>query len=153
MAVVQQDWKLEKKTGRVQMFAASMSKHFGVDGDYLDGDAMSPASCKLRIHWYKSDKAASELFGDYSVDAVFIDGLHTYEGVEVVHIKSWLSSKIKVGGSLIFNDYKDIANFPGISKAVREEASRQNVDVLMLDGTNALLGGKKECAKGPRPPH
>jgi hypothetical protein len=45
--------------------------------------------------------------------------------------------------NIVVNALRDnqIKNFPGISKAVREEASHQNFDVLMLDGTHA------------RPPH
>lgn len=123
----------------------SMARHLGGEGDYLQGDAMPPADCKLRIHRFKSETGAL-LFGDYSVDAVFIDGLHTYEGV-VIDIKAWVS-KIRVGGSLIFNDYSDVKTFPGISRTVKEEAARQNIEVSMIDGTNALLGGKNECAKG-----
>lgn len=129
-------------------WATSMAKELGNDGDYLK-EGMTPAGCKLRMHRLKSDEGA-ELFGDFSVDAVFIDGLHTYEGV-VVDIKAWLK-KIKIGGSLIFNDYNDIHSFPGVSKAVKEEAARQNVEILMIDGTNAVIGGKKECAKGGKPP-
>jgi hypothetical protein len=128
-------------------WADSMAKALGVDGEYLD-TGMTPASCKLRMHRVKSHEGAA-LFGDHSVDAVFIDGLHTYEGV-IVDIEAWVS-KIRIGGSLIFNDYNAIAMFPGVSKAVKEEAARQNIQILMLDGTNAL-GGKKECAKGPPPP-
>jgi hypothetical protein len=85
------------------------------------------------------------LFGDHSVDAVFIDGLHTYEGVEE-DIKAWVS-KVRIGGSLIFNDYHNKKMFPGVSKAVDEEARRQNLEVMRIDETNALLGGTKECAK------
>lgn len=121
----------------------SMAKHLGNEGDYLS-EGMPPAGCKLRMHRLKSHEGA-ELFGDFSVDVVFIDGLHTYQGV-VVDIQAWLS-KIKIGGSLIFNDYNDKNLFPGIAKAVQEEADRQNIKILMLDGTNALLGGKQNCAK------
>ena len=36
--------------------------------------------CKLRMHHCTSVVGAKQ-FGDHSVDAVFIDGLHTHEGV------------------------------------------------------------------------
>jgi hypothetical protein len=104
-----------------------MAKSLGVDGEYRD-EGMTPAGCKLRMHRVKSHEGAA-LFGDHGVDVVFIDGLHTYEGV-VVDIKAWLS-KIRIGGSLIFNDYNANAMFPGVSKAVKEAAARQNFQILM----------------------
>lgn len=85
-----------------------LSKALGTDGEYLD-EGMTPADCKLRIHHALSVKGA-ELFEDNSVDAVFIDGLHTYEGV-VMDINAWVK-KLKHKGSLLFNDYQDIINFP-----------------------------------------
>ena len=123
----------------------SMDKDLGIDGVYNGETKMQPGGCKLRMHRLKSVDAAP-LFGDFSVDAVFIDGLHTYEGV-VDDIKAW-QSKIKVGGSLIFNDYNAVAPFPGISRAVNEFAKGQRIEVKMIDRTNALVGGKEECAKG-----
>jgi len=123
----------------------SMDKDLGIDGLYNGETKMQPGGCKLRMHRLKSVDAAS-LFGDLSVDAVFIDGLHTYEGV-VDDIKAW-KSKIKVGGSLIFNDYNAKAKFPGIYQAVNEFATGQRIEVKMIDATNALVGGKETCAKG-----
>ena len=88
----------------------------------------------------------ADLFGDMSVDAVFIDGLHTYDGVSQ-DIQAW-KHKVRLGGSLIFNDYQDTVAFPGISEAVQEEAQKHGLEIRKIDRTNALLGGKSECVQG-----
>mmetsp|Transcript_28369 Transcript_28369/g.43962 ORF Transcript_28369/g.43962 Transcript_28369/m.43962 type:complete len:296 (-) Transcript_28369:15-902(-) len=121
-----------------------MSMDLGNDGMYLQDEPMPPAGCRLRMHRYKSVEGA-KLFGDLSVDAVFIDGLHTYEGV-LEDIEAWMS-KIVVGGSLIFNDFQD-PHF-GVNKAVWEMADRHNIKITMIDPTNAVFGGKESCIKGP----
>ena len=116
---------------------------------YVPGNETSkihPApGCRLRMHHVTSVEGA-KLFGDHSVDAVFIDGLHTYEGV-LDDIYAWMS-KIKVGGSLIFNDFNKI-NF-GVNKAVWEVVEKHNLNLKMIDETNAVLSSDN-CAKGLMP--
>jgi hypothetical protein len=52
--------------------------------------------------------------------AIFVDGLHTYEGVKN-DIELW-TNKSREGGVIIFNDYSRSKNtlFPGVAKAVDE---------------------------------
>ena len=65
-----------------------MAKELGSDGLYLEEREMDPPpGCRLRMHQMKSDEGA-KLFGDHSVDAVFIDALHSYEGV-AADINAW----------------------------------------------------------------
>jgi len=122
-------------------WATAIAKDIGVDGLYLQ-EGMPPAGCQLRMYRLKSAEAAP-LFEDGSVDAVFVDGLHTYDGV-TEDIQAW-RNKVKKGGSLIFNDFNDEKMFPGVKRAVEEEAKRQGLNVLMIDKTNALLGGSRSC--------
>mmetsp|Transcript_4876 Transcript_4876/g.7400 ORF Transcript_4876/g.7400 Transcript_4876/m.7400 type:complete len:323 (-) Transcript_4876:159-1127(-) len=127
-----------------------MAMDLGKDGMYMKGTADEkidpPPGCLLRMHHAKSVEGA-ELFGDHSVDAVFIDGLHTYEGV-LDDINAWMS-KIRVGGTLIFNDFNSPAF--GVNKAVWEIADKHNIKIAMIDGTNAIFGGSQSCVKGPKP--
>lgn len=59
---------------------------------------------------------AVNLFKDKSLDMVYIDGLHTYEGVKK-DIQIW-KTKIKPGGFLAGHDYQ--GRFPGTMKAINE---------------------------------
>jgi len=61
--------------------------------------------------------AASLLYEDNSLDFVFVDGDHTYEGVSG-DLNGWYP-KIKTGGIFAGHDYYH-PKFPGISKAVNE---------------------------------
>jgi hypothetical protein len=54
---------------------------------------------------------------DGSVDLVFIDADHSYEGVKA-DIEAWLP-KVKVGGWIGGHDYKS-PRFPGVERAVHE---------------------------------
>jgi len=56
-------------------------------------------------------------FADKSLDMVYIDGLHTYDGVKN-DIKMW-ATKIKDGGFLCGHDYGS-KHFPGVKEAVDE---------------------------------
>lgn len=55
-------------------------------------------------------------FDDRSLDLVYIDGIHTYEGCKK-DIELW-TRKIKLGGFLCGHDYQD--RFAGVKKAVNE---------------------------------
>ena len=61
---------------------------------------------------------ASELIEDGSLDYVFIDAEHTYEGVKE-DISYWLP-KVKPGGLIGGHDYGNEPRFPGVRKAVDE---------------------------------
>jgi Methyltransferase domain len=119
--------------------ATSMLHHFRFEGKYTTKDTIKPAGCKVELHHMVSEKAAV-FFEDRSIDTVFIDGLHTYEGV-IKDIEAW-APKIKLEGSLIFNDFGD---WPGVTEAVRQYAEKERLGIDMLDNTNAILQGRKEC--------
>jgi len=63
-------------------------------------------------------KEAAEEVSNHSLDYVFIDAEHTYEGVKE-DIALW-SPKVKHGGWIGGHDYNNLPNFPGVKKAVDE---------------------------------
>lgn len=65
-----------------------------------------------------TSKEASAEIADHSLDYVFIDAEHTYEGVSS-DIALW-RDKVKHGGWLGGHDYDNLPNFPGVRKAVDE---------------------------------
>ena len=113
--------------------------HHGVDpfiGGYDKRDIMSKTLKKVNNHKTWSDSLlynlrdvgcrfqlhkglSTEVVGDFlpnSVDVVFIDGDHRYEGV-VADIKAY-ANIVRPGGMLMFDDYN--VWFPGVRKAVDE---------------------------------
>ena len=74
------------------------------------------------------------------VDAVFIDGLHTYEGVKE-DIGVWVPKLRKPGGLLIFNDYGNV-EFPGVTRAADEffEAHPEMELIIGAEGKPPGLG-------------
>lgn len=76
-----------------------------------------------RARLIRSDtvKAASE-FLFRSVDFVFIDADHTYEGV-AADIDAW-RTKVRVGGMLLGHDYNP-EKFPGVVQAVDERFGKR----------------------------
>jgi predicted O-methyltransferase YrrM len=70
-----------------------------------------------------SEAAAAE-FPDHPIRLLFIDGLHTLEGVER-DIEDWLP-RVAVGGVIVFDDYDNVAEGVGV---------RQAVDRLLASGT------------------
>jgi hypothetical protein len=79
-------------------------------------EAVKPFQGRYKVHRMTSVEA-SKSFEDESVDFVFIDGDHSYEGC-ALDIKSWFP-KIKVGGLLSGHDYRNERNY-GVQKAVHE---------------------------------
>lgn len=65
-----------------------------------------------------SSSEAVEQFDDASLDFVFLDGDHSYEGLKQ-DIELWLP-KVKPGGYLCGHDYTPAGKRPGITKAVHE---------------------------------
>lgn len=68
---------------------------------------------------------ASKQFPDESIDFVFIDGDHSYEGCSL-DISLWYP-KLKDGGLLSGHDYRDGRNY-GVKRAVHEFAKSANID-------------------------
>lgn len=60
--------------------------------------------------------AASEKVADGSLDFVFIDADHTYEGC-LRDIEAW-TPKVRAGGAICGHDFND--RWPGVQRAVRE---------------------------------
>ncbi|MDA7543909.1 class I SAM-dependent methyltransferase [Acidimicrobiia bacterium] len=60
-------------------------------------------------------------FENNSIDAIYIDGNHSYEAV-MQDIKYW-SPKVKRGGLIIGDDY---LSFEGVEKAVKDSFSNFN---------------------------
>lgn len=71
-------------------------------------------------------KEAVKSFEDKSVDFVFIDGDHSYEGVSE-DIQMW-KSKIKPGGWIGGHDYNH-PRLPGVKKAVDEVANQDEIEL------------------------
>jgi len=136
-------------------------------GGYDTGDAMSQqldrvktelklSPQELSTYWaYAYEREFSYNFGNrfklihtfsclgslrvtnFSVDAIFIDGLHTKKGVDA-DISCW-QYKVKVGSPLIFNDWKI---FPGVKQSVLEflgKEENKNKTLVMIDDNNVAV--------------
>ena len=76
---------------------------------------LSSYGCLFRMHHGTSRERVSD-FDDNSIDCIFFDGDHTYEGIKNDIIL--YAPKIKPGGALLFDDYS--ASYMGVVKAVDE---------------------------------
>lgn len=70
-----------------------------------------------------SSRVAHKLFADNSIDFLFIDAEHTYEGVSA-DIDLWLP-KVREGGVIAGHDY----DWDGVRKAVNEKFDHQSIVV------------------------
>lgn len=84
-----------------------------------------------------SHEAVTE-FEDESLDFVFIDGDHSYDGVKL-DIKLWLP-KVKKGGWIGFHDY-DHPRLPGVKQAIDEAF---DIKVLQFDDNRTAFYYKKD---------
>jgi hypothetical protein len=84
-----------------------------------------------------TSQAAVRQIRNYWLDAVFIDGDHTFSGVS--RDIALMGSKIRPGGYLVFNDYNSPA-FPGVTQAVQALAARlaERVHTIGTLGNAAL---------------
>jgi predicted O-methyltransferase YrrM len=82
---------------------------------------MIDAGANITLHIGDS-AAGAELFADGSVDFVFIDGDHSYEGVKR-DIAAW-TRKVKPGGMICGHDFTN--TWPGCMKAVTELVGSAN---------------------------
>ena len=78
--------------------------------------AVRPYQGRYTIQRMTSEQASS-LYADGSLDLVFIDGDHSYEGCST-DIRLWWP-KVKIGGILGGHDYRTDKNF-GVIRAVHE---------------------------------
>ena len=80
--------------------------------------------------WYRSPSLdiTNEQIPDESVDAIFLDGDHSYEAVSK-DLKFWWN-KLRPGGWLLGDDYASCC--PGVTKAVDEFASNNKFTIEFL---------------------
>jgi hypothetical protein len=113
-------WTSPEKGSRYEQSPDAMAKQ---DQKYFD-DCYEQTVEKLGDNIIRTSimrttsRNAADLILDNSVDFVFIDADHTYEGV-LEDIKAWLP-KIKKGGWIGGHDYGNLPRFPGVKKAVDE---------------------------------
>ena len=74
--------------------------------------------CRFHL-LHRTSARAAPLFEDGSVDLIFVDGLHTYEGVRD-DLHAWLPKLNPQTGILVANDYGREGKFPGVTRAVDE---------------------------------
>lgn len=114
---------------------------------YTDGGSaeevlarLSPLSGKVKLTARANDSSAEATwFDDGSLDFVFIDADHRYEGVSR-DIDAW-APKVKRGGILAGHDFIDYQDF-GVVRAVCERFSRFEVWPGTTDGGDAQMRGK-----------
>ena len=81
------------------------------------------------IHIDKPSVEAAETLQNGTLDFVFLDADHSYDGV-MADIMAW-TPKIRYGGFLLGHDYSD-EHFPGVVKAVNDAFKRAEI-MLMPD--------------------
>lgn len=93
---------------------------------------LSPWNSKTIFLRKESLNVTNEEIPDGSLDAVFVDGDHSYEAV-IEDLKFWIK-KVRPGGQLLGDDYW----VDGVRKAVHEfeEYSGKKADFLMRPGTD-----------------
>lgn len=87
----------------------------------------------------KSSEEASKAFEDESLDFVFLDGDHTYEGVKL-DLQCWYD-KVKKGGIFSGHDYMDyvmdceggITSHFGVRSAVNEFFAEKGIQVFTVE--------------------
>lgn len=71
---------------------------------------------------------ASKLYEDDSIDFIFVDGDHSYEGV-LSDLENWFP-KLKLGGTIVGHDYGN-ENHPGLKKAADEFSYKYNISMTI----------------------
>lgn len=79
----------------------------------------------------ETSKQVAEVFDDNSIDFVFIDGNHEYEGVRE-DLELWYP-KVKSGGIVSGHDYVEKPDLKyGVIQAVNEFVEKNNIDPLYV---------------------
>jgi len=102
------DWASDSDMGKAEEMARRVEESF---------DSVNLMKC--------SSREASKRFDEESLDMVYIDADHTYKAVRS-DILAWFC-KIKDGGLLAGHDYNDMANHPGVTKAVKETIGNPDI--------------------------
>eukprot|EP01065_Artemidia_motanka_P018591 TRINITY_DN2190_c0_g1_i5.p1 TRINITY_DN2190_c0_g1~~TRINITY_DN2190_c0_g1_i5.p1 ORF type:complete len:308 (+),score=51.94 TRINITY_DN2190_c0_g1_i5:46-969(+) len=129
------------KADVTSMVYVDMMKEFGLDTNEQFAEAWGDAisydnrmhGCRWRqIRGYSPAEAAG--FADESIDFIYLDALHTYEGLRD-DILGWYP-KVKKGGLIMFDDYQPEggALFPGVAKAVHEFLHNESLALQVLIG-------------------
>jgi hypothetical protein len=92
---------------------------------------MTEFGCRFRLHHGFSDQMVKH-FQNNSIDCVFIDGDHTYNGI-VTDITLW-SPILKPGGTYFFDDYS--WSFPGVVKAVDYLVDKNKLKIVQINRHN-----------------
>ncbi len=82
--------------------------------------------------------AAAARFGDDSVDVVYVDAAHTYQGVMRDLIAWW--PKLRSGGTMAGDDwcwYPDEPSNPTVRRAVEEFFGAQGLDIRIHNGSSS----------------
>lgn len=95
---------------------------FSVDPARCDAAKVAVAASGFSDHWHFAQMKSADVVDeiqDGSLDLVFIDGDHSYEGVRT----DWLlfEPKVRPGGLILFHDKMNVRDFPGIGRLIDEE--------------------------------
>lgn len=96
--------------------------------------------CRYHLLHTKSVDAAPRFLNN-SLDVVFIDGLHTYDGA-LEDIRAWWPKLNNNGGLMILNDYGTRA-FPGVKAAVRNFMTPRGLKAKV--GTHGVPPGHRNA--------
>jgi hypothetical protein len=101
--------------------------HENTDAYNLSVAKMEPYKDRFTLHRKLSSECVSN-FEDGSLDFIFIDGIHTYDGVKEDCLNYY--SKVKPGGLFAGHDFSVI---PAVNRAVKEFASSVNKEIFTTD--------------------
>lgn len=87
--------------------------------------------CIFRLHFGKSEERCDD-FVDETIDCIFIDGDHTYEGIKQDIIM--YEKKLKKGGYFLFDDYS--SSYMGVVKAIDELVDVNRIDFHKINSHN-----------------
>jgi len=106
---------------------------------------VSEFGCKFRLHHGFSTEVYKD-FPQKSIDCIFIDGDHTFEGVSA-DIRNW-APIIKPRGYMFFDDVSK--QFPGTVKAIHHFVNRNELKLVPINAYNNFyvqLPDAKEAKK------
>ena len=111
-------------------------------GDSMKLNLQERHGCRYHLLRNTSVRGSRSV-ADQSVAAVFVDGLHTYEGV-AADILAWLPKLQRPGGVMIFNDYDsgDGEGLGGVRSTGFPEVAMAVHDLAKTHGRRVIVGSK-----------
>jgi hypothetical protein len=98
------------------------------------------APYRNRVTLYKTDSmSAAQKVDDGSLDFIFIDADHSFEGV-CRDIDAWLP-KVKAGGYIFFHDYENANTYTGVKEAIE---NRLGIGVVKVSHDHTAIYRKGE---------